>query len=375
MRIKIMQLLVGSILLTNVSCVDRIDFPVPSGSSQVIIEGIITNGPPPYLVKVSRGIDLNADSLSDTGYSGLEVILYEDDSGTEETLTEIRPGEYESAGVIQGTIGNTYHIEVTTPEGTKFTSKPDILYPVGEIDSIKIEFESRTDVLDFGEVGADVFNVLVDSKATNSGDGFVRWRFQGTYKVITEPQKFMIQYPWSDDPRRLPFECSGYVVVPNGTNMGGLESVRPCECCTCWANDFEPYPQLSDGALVENNEFLNVKVGEVPINNSTFYDKYLIKVEQMSMSRDAFNFFNLVRAQQLGATDFFQPPIGEIIGNISASDNTVVVGIFWASAVQTKERFLDKSDVPYPIGEIPFAPRPCYDVYPNATTIEPEGWD
>ena len=371
---NILLLLIVMGVICN-SCVDQIDFPIPEGSSQIIIEGLITDGPPPYLVKVSRGINLNADSLSNTGYSGLEVTLHENESGKEETLTEVRPGEYESTGVIVGTVGYSYYITVTTPEGTTITSEPDILHPVGEIDSIKIEFESRTKVLDFAEVRADVFNVLVDSEAKTTNDSFVRWRFQGTYKVVTDPQEFMIQFPWSDNPLRRPFECSGYIVVANGTPLGGVESIRPCECCTCWVNDYEPYPELSDGELVTNNQFFNVKVGEVSISSSAFFDKYRIRVEQMSMSRNAFDFFNLVRAQKIGATDFFQPPSGEILGNLTASDQTVVVGIFWASAVRTKDRFLYKSDVPYPIGDIPFAPKPCYDVYDNATTIEPEGWN
>jgi thiamine biosynthesis protein ThiC len=155
---------------------------------------------------------------------------------------------------------------------------------------------------------------------------------------------------------------------------GLLQKVGECECCTCWVNDLEPLPQLSDTQLISGTQFNNIKVGEVPINTVTFYDKYMVDVEQMSLSKHSFDFFKLIRKQKETASSLFQPPAGEIRGNINAvNNNESVVGIFWASSIMKKTIFIQRSDVPYnlpPTDSIYYA---C-TAYPNSSNVKPKDW-
>ncbi|NOT76008.1 MAG: DUF4249 domain-containing protein [Cyclobacteriaceae bacterium] len=349
------------------ACVEPIEFKVPPAQLQTTIEGMISDGPGPYIVKISEGISLEDDSLVRVPIRNAKVKLY-DDEGHIENLTENAPGDYYTGGVIQGRVGHAYHITIETSDGKLFESEPEIINPVGAIDDIRFEYESRSVEENFGTIAKDVFNIYIDSKTIPGNDNFVRWRFTGTYKVLTYPELHWIWalgYVLPD-----PYPCSGWAYI----GRTYAEQVAPCSCCICWAHDYEDKPQLSDGQLISGDRFNNVKVGEVAITPASFYEKYLVDVEQMSLSKTAFEFFKLIRSQKEGSSSLFQPPSGIIKGNIKATNSsTPVVGIFWATSIKTKSIFIQRSSVPYPITQIAQIRYPC-QWYPYATTQQPPNW-
>jgi hypothetical protein len=367
-RIKIKWSIVF-ILLS--ACVDKIDFNVPSAQSLLVVEGMISDSPGPYTVYVSKSISLNADSSFHDPVQHAIVKLF-DDGGNSEDFTETSPGEYSTAGVIQGQQGHSYFITLETEDGKTFKSAPDLLSPVGEIEEIRFEFEARTIQQPYGEEDANVFQVYVDAHAGAGDENYTRWRYTGTYKVVTNPEQHMIQA--DGPPYRDPLPCSGYILEP-ALGGGKLVQVGPCTCCTCWVNEYESEPHLSDNQLVSNNEFRNVKVAEVSINSTSFSDKYMVTVDQMSLSRTAFDFFKLIRIQKDGASSLFQPPSGQLRGNITAvNTDESVVGLFWATAIQSKYIFIQRSDVPYQVTR----PDPNIGActgYKNSTTKQPKFWE
>ncbi|MEK6781483.1 MAG: DUF4249 domain-containing protein [Bacteroidota bacterium] len=355
------------------ACVERIEFDVPEAQLLTVVEGMISDNPGPYTVTVSKGISLDADSSYRVPVENASIKLF-DDEGNVEEFSEIRPGLYSTGGSMQGQIGHSYYIRIESSEGLVFESEPERINQVGEIENIRFEFEPRTIVESFGEIRADVFNVFVDAKSGSDAGTYVRWKYTGTYKVITYPELHFTNTP-PYRPYKDPFPCSGYVIVP-GPSGGTLERRADCTCCTCWVNDFEEAPQLSDVQFITANQFKNIKVGEVPINNATFHEKYLVEVEQMSLSRKAFEFFKIVRAQKEGASSIFQPLSGEIKGNIkSINTNESVVGIFWATSSLKKKLYIYPRDVPYLLTPIDFLTLPCYQFYHNASSTKPINWE
>lgn len=353
------------------ACVERIDFDLPSSASQIIVEGMISDQAGPYTVKVSNAMSLDTDSVYFIPVRKMKVKLYDDEGNTEQ-LVELNDGTYATEGLIRGKVGHSYHIELQTPDGKTFESESEKINPVGEVESIRYEFEARTADGEFGDARADVFNIYIDADGGTSDENYFRWKYTGTYKVLTNPELRRI---WSEGFLLSdPLPCSGYVVAP-GLGGGVLDKVAECTCCTCWANQYEAQPLLSDVQFAVNNKYKNVKVAEVPITSATFYDKYLIEVEQMSLTREAFEFFKLVRAQIEGAKSLFQPPSGELKGNIKATNSTdPVVGLFWATSVTSKSIFINRSEVPYNLQPIFFVTDDCTKYYPNASIIKPELW-
>lgn len=370
--IKLRWILIYLILC---ACVERIEFDIPPVELQTVVEGMISDSPGPYTVKVSHGISLDSDTSDRAPIRNVMIKLY-DDEGNVEDLVETNPGEYMTGGLIQGKVGHSYYIRLETPDGKIFESEPETINPSGDLDNIRIAYEARTVKKSYGDVAADVFNIYVDSHAASAAESYVRWRFRGTYKVFTSPELHMTEFP-PYTPYKNPYPCSGVRVVAGPTGSGGLLlRFADCICCTCWARHYEPFPQLSDTQLASNGQFNNVKVGEVPINNATFHEKYLVEIDQMSLSQEAFDFFRIVREQKESAADLFQPPSGEIRGNIRAiNSGDAIVGIFWATSITKKSLFIYPTDIPYPLPPIDFVTLPCNRFYPNASTVQPENWE
>ncbi|MBA4144926.1 MAG: hypothetical protein C0523_04125 [Cytophaga sp.] len=360
------------IIIIATACVEPINFTLPPPQYQTIVEGMISDSPGPYTVKVSKALDLNTDSVYRPPVENARIKLY-DDEGNVENFVEINPGVYKTSGAMRGRIAHSYHIRIETEDGKIFESEPDQVNPVGKISSIRYEFESRKKEEKYGDVQADVFNIYLDADAGAKEENYVRWRFTGTYKVVTNPELHEIFLQVSS--YRDPLPCSGYIVTP-ALGGGKLEKVGECSCCTCWVNQYENLPQLSDVQLVSNNQFKNIKIGEVPITPATFYDKYVITVEQLSLTKKTFDFFKLIRAQKEEASSLFQPPSGEIIGNVhSVNSDAAVVGIFWAASMKSKQIAIPRSNIPYLLAPIYFVPDACTKFYSNATTVKPDGWD
>jgi hypothetical protein len=300
----------------------------------------------------------------------MKIKLY-DDEGNVEDFTETLPGVYKTGNLIQGRIGHAYHIRLETPDGKVFESTPDRIVPVGEVQEIRYEFEARTVEKSYGEVQADVFKIFVDATAGAGDENYVRWRYTGTYKVLTHPELHETFLQCSS--YKTPLPCSGYTVEP-ALGGGTLLKVAECTCCVCWINQFEPVPQAYDDQLISGNQFRNIKIGEVPINNITFSEGFMVEVEQMSLTKESFEFFHQIQTQKESASSLFQPPSGEIKGNVSpVNSSEPVIGLFWATSVNARHLFIPRSAVPYNLTPMDLVTDACTD-YDNSFTEKPPLW-
>ncbi len=364
-----------ALILGVAGCVEPIEFDVPEPREQIIIQGNITDQPGPYIVTIDEGLAVRPDTVANTPVPGAQVRLY-DDQGNIEDFEEIVPGTYATRGAIQGEIGRSYHIKVTLKDGRTYESTPDPLKPGGEIKSLSWEYEQGTAVEDFGEIPDDVFGVYIDSEAGDDPENFVRWRMTGTFRIETRPELYIVVRPYWDRPLMLPRPCSGHRTAPHPSGSGTiLVQVEPCVCCECWVDLYENFPRVTDDRLVAGGEFRNVRVGEVNINNVNFYDKFMVKVEQMSLSRVAYDFFRLMRIQRESASNIFQPPSAELVGNVvSTNPEDRVIGLFYSSSIDTEVKFIEREEIPYLLTPTTQVPESCLLHYRNSTTEKPPEW-
>lgn len=342
---------------TLAGCVDRINFNVPLAYRQLVVDGSITNQPGPYTISLFYTRDLKADLDFSVPVTGATITIFSD-AGEEEDLRETLPGIY-ITDKIAGAVGRSYNIRITTKDGAIYESKPDLIRPAGEIESIRYEYEQLRKVVDNVDVSADRFNLYLDSQIEPTGENYIRWRVVGTYKIETQPGRM-----------REPPPCSGWEF-----RTVGLVKVYECTCCICWVTNHEDRPQVSDEQFIQGNEFRHAFIGTVPITSVTFIEKYHVSVSQMSLTRNTFNYFRLVKAQIEGVESLFQPVAGKLRGNISRiNGNEEVQGLFWAAGVTTASLFIGREDVPYPVPP----PRPMLtecDVLKNSTASKPDFWE
>lgn len=362
------------LFLTVTACVDPIQFDAPPPGDVIIVDGSITDDPGPYVINIIRGVGLDADSTVKSLVTGAKIVLHSD-KGESEAYTEVAAGKYETGGLIRGTVGSSYHITLEMPGGGTFKSQPEKILPSGRVTNIRYQYEARLIRKPTGDIPADVLNIFADAdNAGASESSFVRWRFRGTYKTGTNPQ---LHQTWLQGccTYPTPWPCSGYEVEPGPGGGSVLVKKRDCTCCTCYVKDYESSPHLSDNEAVSDGQFRNMKISEVPINRSTFFEKYRVEIEQMTISKNAFDFFKTIRTQKDGVSNLFQPPPGQLRGNIDAVNaNYKIVGVFWAASINRNAIYITENDLPYRLPE-DIKPYPCTDLFANSTTIKPDYWD
>ena len=370
---SVLQVLLVTLFL---GCVEPISFEVPPASSQLVVEGYIDNQAGPHIVHLSRASSIEVDTIIQNPVSDAAITLYEDRIKVADYV-EVSPGLYRIAeGLFSGSVGHRYHIEIRTSDGHTYRSLQDELMEVGEIKDIRTAYEGRSMLTQTGETNASVMRVLVDSDAGDGERPLIRWRYSGYFYVTTYPMFF-----WRDEPPYTPYKdpwpCSGYIVVEGPPGSGGLLlQVGECTCCECWGRLYENAPTLSNEELVVDGNFANVLVGEVPVAPMVFSNRIMIKVEQMSLTREVFDFFNILRSQKENGQSIFQPAFGELKGNIVADrSDDLVSGIFYATAIDTKIIYIDSTDVPVKIPEETYITYPCTALIDDTSYEKPDLWE
>ena len=126
-------------------CLEESSISLKYSDPALVIEGKITNGIGPNYVYISYSSNFN-DSISHHPVSDALVML-SDNQGNSEELELLEDGIYQSIR-IQGTIGNTYRLEVIH-DGVTYEAI-DILGPVGQIDSISQRYDEGGVVMEPG---------------------------------------------------------------------------------------------------------------------------------------------------------------------------------------------------------------------------------
>ncbi len=377
---------VGWVLVN--ACIDRINIPTPSVyAKDIVVDGLITDAPGPYTVRLSQAIKIDAALPLGQPVSAKKITMF-DNVGNVEVLEEKDKGIYQTkAGGMQGVVGREYHIRIETSDGQVFESLPDKMTPTGAVDSIYYEFETHQPATAPTEYG---YRIFIDAH-TMPGDDYVRWKFEGTYVVETLPQ-----FKVGDGCTIGPLPCSGYARVDGEIRKGyaynphtgqpeyviGLE----CTCCRCWVTPREAKPKVNDGQLSKDGKYNKVEVGYVPLNFYTFFEKYRVEIRQMSLSRTAFDYWHAIQLQKEGIGSLFQPITGKIPTNLSEESKTTgIQGIFYASAVTKRQIYLDRNTHPaevYVPKDCQLPPREgavgedCRIAFPGSvsTTVQPADW-
>jgi hypothetical protein len=361
-----------------------------SYTSGIVVDGLITDEPGPYTVKLSKFISIEASKPLGVPATANQVTVF-DNVGNSEVLLQTQPGVYQTrADGIRGVIGREYFVRVETTDGKIITSIPDKLNPVGSIDSLYYEFESHQPFSSPTEYG---YRIFVNAHDTQEGEHFIRWNFVGTYVVETKPQYHICDEGCVGG--YCPLECSGYAYVNGELKFGyrynkttkELEYVKDleCTCCRCYITPPEVRPTVNDQQIVANGIYSKVEVGYVPVNYYMFYEKYRVQIRQMSISKNAFEYWKAVRAQMDGTNSLFQPASGKIPTNLVESSGTLVVaGLFSASAIHKRQIYLDRYTNKVDLSRIPidcFAREgpmgeSCLNAFQgsHATTEKPADW-
>ena len=306
-----LRLLVTSIPIVFIGCIDQFAVDLPANGEFIVINGLITNEAGPYMVSVSKSISLN----SSNGVSNAQVSI-SDGIGQVLSFFERSPGVYESDSIsaFQGRVGSVYQLNVITADGDEYKSEPEVMVRVPEIRGMSFVARSKVDVTQAGnEVARVGIEALLSTSIVGDGGTFLRWDYRGVFLL------------------HRPNAC---VVCPQ----------------QCWVPDDQP----RDNLLIFGSQ---VQEEGIPINDIsiTFLtpdfkldSPYVVWVKQFSLNRSAYDFWQAVDNQRTGTGTIFDATPNVIYGNmVSISNpNEQVLGYFGASAVDQKMLNISRDELP-----------------------------
>jgi hypothetical protein len=352
------------ILIGFVSCIDRIDIPVGEVPVQMVVDGLITDQPGPYTVKLYRTQDLS-DQIGNTLDVKQATVIIEDSNGTKEILVESAPGNYVTKTLV-GTIGRTYTLKITTAEGLQYESEPEKLVRVGDIRNITYAFKQNEPPQGSNHLTtSNGFQIYVDAEVLPEQETRVRWRTTKTFEIFAHPEM---------KTRLMSLKNGTSVIVPDIPSCGN--PTVPCRCCECWVTDFGSLPVLSNSSAVMNNSITKAPVDFVPASRRIFNQKCHIDVEQLSVSESVYKFWAGITQQKKTSSDLFQTPLPRTGGNIKTmSPNAIpALGVFAASAIKKKSVTILRSEIPYTMPGIDTLKDSCLTFYKVSTTTRPSFW-
>ena len=166
----------GILLLLSVSsCQDVIQLNTPEMSQSVVISGRVTDS-----LGTTAHVSLTTGYFEEGGVpvvNDAQVYLYEDGSMVSALKATGQDGEYHST--FNGSIGNSYEIEVVLPESYELSStwrsQPEQMQSIFPIDSFQTKFLDRTTNPKAFEPG--MYALLYFAEPEGRGDNyrFQRW--------------------------------------------------------------------------------------------------------------------------------------------------------------------------------------------------------
>jgi hypothetical protein len=351
------------------SCVERLELPSISNKPRIVVDGLLTNVNGTHTVKIFRTPSLD-NPLTESDPITNATVRVKDNTGNSFMLEHSGNGLY-TLNNFEGIVGKKYQLEFSTAEGDSYESSMQELLPAGDISDITYEFVENAINKNDPVASHDVFRFYVDAKNLAGGTGLFRWRWSSVYEVLTFPElrtKAVPGIPPSRAPDPIP--CSGWVA--KGMTM---HQIFPCECCKCWVTEHSTTSIVSDNQLAQKPEFYNVQIAQAPIDWKKFQAKYLIKIEQLNLSEDVYEFWKNVAAQQSGTKSLFQPNVIRMRGNIKCLSDPAeeVAGVFSVAGSTTTELFIHRNQIPKALMTDTVI-NDCRKAYPGSTNVKPTFW-
>ena len=346
----VLSLLVFLALGNSIQCVTQFDPELTTDITKLVVDGLITDQPPPYLVRVTYSAPYtNDETIFGRSPAQAKVSIRDDQGGIEELRYTSNGYFISSATGLRGIVGRKYYVVIVLPDGRQYQSREELLRPTPKIDTLRVEYQQLTGIYLRGK-----FKISVETTDPAESEDFYRWSWSHfetkTRCDITSelgPSGQLIRIEWS---------CC----VP-------CWSVTKCEGCINIASD----------KLINGKKIVDQFLVDVPYTSAK---PYFVLAQQQSLTKEAYNFWNKVRGQLNNSGGVFDTPPVLIQGNIYNVSNPdeQVLGYFGASSLRYMPYYVDRlrTGVP-PFGQEEEKNRryckPCKESY-LTTSFRPLGW-
>jgi hypothetical protein len=362
---KLLRLIPLLLILID-SCVEPFELNQSIFANALVVDGTITNQLSKHPITLRRAVGANVKVDEMPYVTGAQITLF-DNEGNVTPYQELAPGFYFASNLIQGVVGRSYYVKIKS-EGNEYASHPSTMMPSGKVDEVYGQFQENAINFDDLTRPQHAIKIYFNSRG-EPGSAKFRWRWSGIYEVLTYPGLRVKAGPKGTSiPDPLP--CSG-LIFKNST----LQRIFACECCTCFNPEFSQTVKVSENTFFNTTEFNNVPIATIPYEQTRFYHKYRVKVEQLSLDDEAHEYWRLVQAQQESSSNIFQPSTIRLTGNIvcTTDPDQRVLGLFYATAISEMTYDVPRTLYHKLLDEDTIF-MDCRLKYKQSTTVRPPFW-
>ncbi|MFH0841652.1 MAG: DUF4249 domain-containing protein [Bacteroidota bacterium] len=286
-------------------CVTQFIPETDEQESSLVVEGLITDQPGIYTVKLAKSVPLAAN-ISKEMLTGCTVII-SDNLNNQVRLAETSPGVYTTReNEFRGQTGRIYRLQIETnsPEllNKTYESLPMEMNPVPVIDTIYYKkLDTETD--DEGKVLKQACQVYLNTFDKSGSCEFYRWDFSETWMF------------------RLPYDVQNQI---------------------CWITKPSRSILIKTTSVLSENRIEKMPVNYITGETDRLSEKYSININQYSLNEDEFNYWERLRNVSENVGGLYDITPVSIPGNIYCNEDPYeqVLGYFSVSAVSSKRLFI-----------------------------------
>ncbi|SFE96060.1 DUF4249 domain-containing protein [Spirosoma endophyticum] len=356
MRTRFPRLVGGlAVLLLPLACVDPEDILLRGTVDVLVVDGTITNGAEPQLIKLNRSTaDRLTGLLGTTPIRGATLQVIEDSSlviASHETTA----GSYQLPADFRGRVGHTYQLRFVLPGGEQYQSNAQTMPPAPPIERVYARFNPSSLNSTLLQGFSAAHDVYVDLQDPQGETNFYRWDWklwetqgvcrtcvQGRYSinnVLTQYAANGFRYFTTGDSL---FENCFYPPADDPSASQYFAYDYPCRT-HCWAlfysHDLHVFADTySNGRLITGRQ-----VAQIPYYQ---HSPCLVEIRQSALTPSAYQYFRQLADQTQktgGVADIPPAALGGNVHNL-ADSREGIVGFFTAAAVATSPYWLDRKD-------------------------------
>lgn len=292
-----------------VGCKDPYDVRVQNSQQAVlVVEGFLNSGGVTS-IKLSRSASLN-DTAS-MMESGALVIV--ESANAQYPLAENTTGIYNAdLGQLDPLQEYRLHINVGGKEYVSDYVKPQSTPPIDSISWVR------------DDKGVTIYATTHDPA---NASHYYKYDYEETWETHAN---YIARYMWD------PVSQTVHELLPN-------EYVYQC-----WKTTSSSSINIATSTALQSDVIYQKPLVLIPNKDQKLSVRYSILVKQYVLSKQAYEFFQLMKKNTESLGTVFDPQPSQITGNIHAvGGNEPVIGFFYASSEQQKRIFINASEVPY----------------------------
>lgn len=299
------------------SCIDELNIDTEQKRNILVVEGMITTENGPHKISLSKSAKYGSILEDDIKKEQNATLFIRDEVGDQVFLTEGSSGSYFTPADFKAEVGRSYTLSITLANGERYISTKELVPEVPKLNSIVLLWKKQPSLSDIQFTsGIEVYANWNDPEDEKN---YYLWQTSGLFKINARPDLHVSK------------------------NFFGNPVPDPKDCCEeCYVSETLGGLSIFKDNLTNGNEITH-RVGFIEDDGRRFMDKYMVILEQRSLTKNAFQFFDLLNNQLSIQGDIFDPPpakIGTNIINLDTPDEDVI-GYFGVSDVSRDSIFLD----------------------------------